>query len=271
MILKPLLHPLYIIKLLIRNKKQFISFTIADISQLYAGSVLGIFWAIIYPIIQLIIYALLYAVIFKVRPAQMSEYQYTIFVMSGLLPVIYFGLALTGGLVSITNKKNFLLNTILPPELIVLSSILVSQVGPFFGIIVVFVVSILMGLTSPLLIPGLIIMWLILTIGLYGIGLILSLINLVVKDLQHSISLLIMVLTVLSPFAYTEDMVPGSLKFILALNPLTYFIKSFQDIVVWGHYPSANHVLPSCIIAFFLFFIGSAFFRKSKFAFFDNM
>ena len=271
MLLKLLLHPINIIKLLFINKKQFISFTIADLSQLYAGSILGILWAVVFPLIQLIIYAFLYAVIFKVRPAQMSEYNYTVFVMSGLLPVIYFGQSLSAGLTCIASKKNFLLNSILPPELIVLSTIFVSQVGPFFGICIVFIVALLMGLTSPLLIPALLIMWLILTIAMYGISLILSLINLVVKDLQHSISLLIMVLTVLSPFAYTEDMVPRSLKFILAINPLTYFIKSFQDIVVWGHNPSLNHFFPSCTIAFFLFFVGSIFFRKSKYAFFDSM
>ena len=271
MLLKTLLHPLNILKLLTKNRKQFVSFTIADLTQLYAGSILGIFWAIIYPFIQLIIYALLYAVIFKVRPAQMSEYNYTVFVMSGLLPVIYFGQALSAGLTSITSKKNFLLNSILPPELIVLSSIIVSQIGPLFGIFVVFIVGLLMGLTSPLLLPGLLIMWIILTIALYGIGLIFSLINLVVKDLQHSISLLIMVLTVLSPFAYTEDMVPGSLRFILAINPLTYFIKSFQDIIVWGHYPSLSNFLLSLTIAFFLILVGSIFFRKSKYAFFDYM
>ena len=65
-----------------------------------------------------------------------------------------------------------------------------------------------------------------------GIGWVLALVCLILKDVQHGISLVIMSLFFLSPFAYTPEMVPQGLKFIL-----------LQSDVIFCHDISANYLL----------------------------
>jgi lipopolysaccharide transport system permease protein len=266
---RPAAIPFKFFTLLYKYRFRFFAFSRADFAQQYAGSLMGAFWALLFPLIQLLIYAVLYAVIFKVRPPGMSEYIYTVFVLSGLLPVLCFSQSTSASLTSISSKKLFLLNAILPPELIVLSSVLLAQIGPAIGLIVVTTIALCMSLTSIGFIIPLFALWILLLLSLSGLGLFLSLLNIVVKDLQHSISLVLMVFTVLSPFAFTSEMVPSSLRVIILLNPLSYYIRSFQDIIVYNQLPSLYHILPALAITGFLFTAGTLFFSRAKYAFFD--
>ena len=75
-------------------------------------------------------------------------------------------------------------------------------------------------------------------LGLLGLAWILSLINIVLRDLTQLIGIPFILLFIASPIAYTTDKVPPSLKFILLLNPLAYYIIAYHAVIA-GELPSA--------------------------------
>jgi lipopolysaccharide transport system permease protein len=242
-----------------------------DIRQQYTGSIFGVFWAVLFPLLQLSIYAALYTVIFKVRPSGLTEFSYTLLVFSGLVPLLAFGQALVAATNSLTASKNLLLNTVFPAELIPLRAALSAHVPTLFGLAITILFGFALGRTSwqaVFLVP---VFWLLLLMFAIGIGWMLSLLTLVARDIQHSIGLIIMLATVLSPFAFTPEMVPNALKPLIYLNPLSYFVLTFQQLICYGAWPDPVAASGSIILGLGSFFLGFYVFRRAKYVFFDYL
>ena len=78
-----------------------------------------------------------------------------------------------------------------------------------------------------------------------------------------------MALLIVSPIAYTESMVPESLKLVIYFNPLSYYIMALHDVVVFGRIPSKAILIGVTGFGFLSFSLGFFVFQKAKKVFFD--
>lgn len=240
-----------------------------DVRQTFVGSAIGTAWVVVLPILQLGIYAGLYSIIFKIRVSDLSTTGYIVLVFSGLVPLMAFSNAITGATTSLSTNKNLLLNTVFPAELIPLRAALSAHAPSLFGLLLTLIVGYASGHTSWYAIFFVPIFWLLLLMFSVGLGWLFSLLSLVARDVQHSLSLIIMLLFVLSPFAYTPDMVPAALKPIVYLNPLSYFVLSFQQLICYGVLPDAAVATGAILLGVGGFSLGFIVFQKAKYVFFD--
>ena len=242
---------------------------IHDVRQRYIGSVFGSLWVLLFPLLQLCIYAGLYTFIFKIRVSGLSEMGYTLLVFSGLVPLMAFNEALTAATSSLSANKSLLLNTVFPAELIPLRAALAAHVTSLSGLAITLMIGFALGKTSwqaVLLVP---VFWVLLLMFAIGIGWMLSLFSLVARDIQQVLGLVIMLLFVLSPFAYTPDMVPITLKPFIYLNPLSYFVLTFQQLICYGAWPDAVPAVGAVILGLGIFLLGFSVFQRAKYVFFD--
>lgn len=240
-----------------------------DVRQRYTGSAFGSLWAVLFPLLQLGIYAGLYTFIFKVRPAGLTEMGYVLLVFSGLVPLMAFSEALNASTSSLSANKNLLLNTVFPAELIPLRAAISAQVTSIIGLTFTLFIGFALGRTSwqaILLVP---VFWVFLLMFVTGIGWMFSLFSLVARDIQYGLGIFTMLLFVLSPFAYTPEMVPPALKPIIYLNPLSYFVLTFQKLICYGTWPEPTAALGAAILAFGSFLVGFTVFQRAKYVFFD--
>lgn len=240
-----------------------------DVRQRYVGSLFGVLWAALFPFLQLSIYAGLYTVIFKVRPSGLTEWGYVLLVFSGLVPLMAFNEILAAATNSLSANKNLLLNTVFPAELIPLRAALAAHVPSVFGLMITLALGFGLGRTgwqAVILVP---VLWMLLVMFAIGIGWMLSLLSLVARDIQHGLSLVTMLLIILSPFAYTPEMVPPLLKPIIYLNPLSYFVLSFQQVLCYGSWPDFAHLSGAVVLGLGSFFMGFLVFQRAKHIFFD--
>lgn len=240
-----------------------------DVAQQYTGSVLGMLWVVLFPLLQLSVYAALYTMIFKVRPAGLTEVSYTLLVFSGLVPLMAFSQSLVTASSSLIANKNLLLNTVFPSELIPVRAAIAAHMPTLIGLIITLVLGVVLERTNWLAVIFIPILWISLMMFAIGLGWILSLLSLIAKDIQQAIGLILMLVIVLSPFAYTPDMVPRSLKFIIYFNPLSYFVLSFQQIIVYGVPPDPLISTVALGLGLGSFFLGFIVFQKAKSIFFD--
>ncbi len=189
----------------------------------------------------------------------------SVFWASSLLAFNAFVTAAAG---SLATNKSVLLNAVFPSELIPLRAGIAAHVPNVSGLILTIVLAVGLGHASPSILY-VSLLWALLILFSSGIGLILSLITLVAKDVQQILGLVLMLTTVLSPFAYTPDMVPTSLKFIILLNPLSYFVVCFQQVVVYGTAPDSIPFAVATFLGLGGFLFGFYAFIKAKFIFFD--
>lgn len=250
-------------------RKRVLEGVMHDVRQRYIGSVFGSLWAVLFPFLQLSIYAGLYSFIFKIRPAGLTEMGYVVLVFSGLVPLMAFNEALTAATSSLSSNRNLLLNTVFPAELIPVRAAVAAQITSFIGLIITLVAGYALGRTSwhaILLVP---VFWLLLLMFAMGLGWVFSLLSLVARDIQHALGLVIMLLFVLSPFAYTPEMVPATLKPLIYLNPLSYFVLTFQQLICYGTWPDPVAATGSVVLGLGTFFAGFSIFQRAKYVFFD--
>ena len=237
--------------------------TFGDLKTRYAGSILGVGWTILTPFVMLVIYAVIYLVIFKVRVPNLTPVKYVLLIFSGLVPFLMTSEAITSAVNSIVANRAILTNTVFPVDLLPVKSVFSSQitmlVGMSFTLLTLIVTRDLSWVVF--LLP---VIWIFHVLAIIGFSWILSLINLGFRDIGNIINLGMVVLMVLSPIAYTREMVPASLKLMLLINPLAYYILAYQDILVTGRIPETGTIAFIIIFSTGAFLFGGWLFYRLK-------
>jgi homopolymeric O-antigen transport system permease protein len=237
--------------------------TLNDLRQRYAGSLLGLGWAILAPLLVLTIYAVIYLEIFRIRVATLDSREYVIYVFCGLVPYLATAEAIGQGVTAVISNKSVLNNTVFPIDLTPIKPVLAVQAVMASGMTIVLAGAFATGNVHPTLVL-LPVIWALNALWLAGINWLLSLLNVIFRDLQNLVGSVLMVMLVASPIAYTPDMVPPSLKLLLALNPFAYFVVAYQQVVMLGIWPSTPHLIILVVMSLATFALGSWFFWRTK-------
>ncbi|WP_431220446.1 ABC transporter permease [Leifsonia xyli] len=202
-----------------------------DLKSRYKDSVLGFVWTLVRPLTQLLIYAI---VIGKVLGAAKGIPDFAIYVFTGLTAYGLFSEIIGGTTASIVGNAGLIKKIYLPREIFPLAS--VGSAG--FNFLIQF--AILLGATiaigkPPLhaetwyLIPS------VLLLLLYGtaFGLLLSAVNVYLRDIQYLVEVILLLLLWASPIVYSWSMVAkalghGILLDIYTDNPVTLAVLGFQ-------------------------------------------
>jgi len=234
-----------------------------ELKARYAGSIFGMGWAILTPLLLLALYAGVYLLVLQVQAPGLSSGQYVLLIFSGLVPFLMTSEALVGGVGAVVANKAVLSNTVFPIDLVPAKAVLLSQLPMVVGFATILIALVVSGSVSwPIvLLP---VIWGLHVVGLIGLAWILSLVNLVFRDLQSLMSLALMGLMIVSPIAYTPEMVPASLRILLILNPFAYFVTAYQGVVILGRLPAWWHWLVLVAMSVGLFVLGGTFFSRAK-------
>lgn len=242
--------------------------TVAELRQRYAGSLIGLFWLGLSPMLLMAFYSFVYLGVFRVRPVAMSANEYVLYILAGLIPFLGLSEALAVGATSLSLNKAILLNTVFPSELVPVRAVLVSQATTAVGLALTVFVALFMGKLSwtTLLVP---MVWFLQVMFVVGIVWVLSLASLVFRDIQQSLNFVTMALLIVTPIAYTVDMVPPTLRAVVYLNPLSYFVFAFHDLIVFGKAPATVMVSIMVVLALSSYGAGFHIFQRAKKVFFD--
>jgi lipopolysaccharide transport system permease protein len=256
--------------LLWRNRRTLAQTTASDIRARYAGSVIGMAWTVLYPLLFLGCYAVVYIYIFKVRVAVFDADEYVVLIFCGLIPFLAFSESLGAGTSTVVANAHLIKNTLFPIELFPVKAVLASQATQAVGLGLLLIAVALVGrLTScVVLLPVVLTLQLLFTMGVLWIF---SSTNALIRDLQSMVAIMILLLMMVSPIAYTEDMVPANLRPLLKLNPLAYFIGAYQDILFRGQLPRPQMLVGLPLLSLGTFYLGYWSFGRIKGVFTDNV
>jgi lipopolysaccharide transport system permease protein len=185
-----------------------------ELQARYAGSHLGRFWVFLAPLLLLVVYSVTYVAIFHTKIAGLTTWEYVFFIFSGLVPYLMAAEALANGVVAVLSNKSVLNNTVFPIDLTPVKSVLVAQATMIVGLVVTIIGSAAVGDLhwTVLLLP---VLWMLQIMGLIGITWFISLLNVLFRDIQNLLTPVLMIILIISPYAYTADIVPNSLKHLI--------------------------------------------------------
>jgi lipopolysaccharide transport system permease protein len=236
-----------------------------DLRVRYAGSLLGLGWVALGPLLILGVYSLVYLEVFKVRTnaLHLTGPAFVIYIFCGLVPYLTVAEALSRGVGSVITNKAVLNNTVYPIDLTPVQAALGAQLVLAVGMPLVVVGAILTGHTHATLV-AVPVVWALMFLWLVGVNWILAMLNVAFRDLQNLLTVILMILLVASPFAYTPSQLAPAVRLIVYVNPFAYFVLAYQDLIVRGQLPDAWHTAVLVLMPLATFALGSWFFSKAK-------
>jgi lipopolysaccharide transport system permease protein len=102
-----------------------------------------------------------------------------------------------------------------------------------------------------------------------GTGWILSSLGVLIRDVSHGLGLLLQLVPFVTPVFYPLDALPGGVRQVLRLNPLTSIVENLRGIILWGRAPNWEEWLVWVLIASLVFVAGYRWFAYTRFDFAD--
>jgi lipopolysaccharide transport system permease protein len=218
---------------LARDRALFRNFFRRELFSRYLGSVSGMAWAFLHPLALLAVYHFVFTTVF--RAGQMDGKSFLLFVAVALWPWLAAQEALQRGTVSIAGYAGLIRKVAFPHELIVYASVAATLVLQFIGYLVVLLVLALFG--EPVRFEGLLLalpLWLILAVAITGLSLGLAALQVFIKDIEHILLPVLMILMYLTPILYPLSLVPASMRPWVAANPFGYLVDRLRDALLEG-------------------------------------
>jgi len=257
-------------RLIIKNRHMLVNLTVSDLKAKYAGSVLGLLWMFFYPLLLLAAYSFVYIFIFQARFGQMGSLEYVMLIFSGLMPFLGFTEGLAVSIVSVTSNASIVKNTMFPVEILPVKAVFFAQCTQTVGFVILTIATAVTGRVSVFTSAALLV-WVFQIIFGIGLGWLFACLNIYFRDLQNMINLITLFLMMISPIAYTVDMVPAGLQPYLKINPLYYFISAYQDCFIAGCFPRYGVLWKLAVISLVVFWFGYFLFSRLKAVFADNI
>jgi lipopolysaccharide transport system permease protein len=220
----------------------------------YKGTVGGILWSLLQPLFLLSVYTFAFGIVLRMRwSATGSAEEYALMLFAGLIPYNAFSDSLSSAPTLITSQPNFVKKIRFPLELLSVVSVLTTVMHSLIALTIwVAGYALLIG-TPPIGVLCFPLIYLALIPILLGVSWLLAALGVFLRDTTQLTALLAHTLLFLTPIFYRQDNAPERLRWLLALNPLTYLIEALRAILFRGEPPAAEgfllYILLSLIFA----------------------
>ena len=222
---------------LYRYRVLVVSLVTRELKARYRGSLLGFLWTVLNPLLLMAVYALVfrYYIRFDVE-------NYTVFLLCGILPWIYFSTSLSEGTNSILAGGSLITKSLFPPQVLPTVTVLSQLVNYVLSlpILLFFILLYDIPLHATLLaMPAILALQ---TLFTWGFVMALAALNVHFRDIQHILGNLLLLWFFLCPIIYPAAQIPEGLRFLQYLNPIGLMIETYHGIFLLGRLPSTLDV-----------------------------
>jgi len=244
-----------------RDRALLANFLRRELTTRYLGSVTGFAWALLSPLALLAVYYFVFTHIF--RATGFAGPSFLAFVAVALWPWLAAQEALQRGAVSIAGYGGMIRKVAFPHELIVLASVAATFVLQFAGYLAILAVLRIAG--EPIHLRGLLIalpVWAVLLVGVAGLTFFVAALQVFVKDVEHVLMPLLMMLMYLTPILYPLTLVPEGVRPWVAANPFNWVVGRLRDGLLEGRLSLQPSDALAVAISIALFVVGRWVFRR---------
>lgn len=230
----------------------------------FARSRLGGLWMIIHPLSQVAIYALILSNVLAAKlPGIDNKYAYALYLMAGVLAWNLFSEIVARCLNLFIEQGNLMKKMRFPRialPVIVVGSCLLNNLLLFVAVLVVFAA---LGQMPSLEMFWLLPLTVVVTAFAVGLGLVLGVLNVFVRDIGQVVPIILQVWFWFTPIVYSINIIPDYLRGMMTGNPMFSIVNAYHDVLVYQVSPGLNELAVTVAIAFSLMLLGLFMFRRS--------
>jgi ABC-type polysaccharide/polyol phosphate export permease len=220
-----------------------------ELKSRYKRSVLGWMWSLINPASSLLIYTLVFGTVLRIPPPTAGNgtlNNFALYLFSALIIWNFFNAVVVGSMGSLIGAGPLLKKVYFPPECPAIANVLTVLSQTVIEALILVLVMVIVGNTAWtfLLFPYLLVL---LAMFSMGIGLVLSLLNVYLRDINYLVgigmNLLFYGTPIVYPITLVEKNAPDWALWLVRLNPLTQFVGASQQIFYLLEVPSPSRLL----------------------------
>ena len=245
--------------------------TAREVKSRYKQSVLGYFWVILSPLAQMLVMSFAFSIILRIPTNAAANIPYSIFLFVGLLPWLFFNNSLSASTNSLVGSSNLITKIYFPRTILVLSTISAKFIDFLFSISVLVVYMVIYSIPVTWNILWVIPIFFIQQIFTLGLSLFTSAANLLYRDIQYLLNMIILLWFYATPIIYPADIVPEKYKFVFQVNPMAVIINAYRQVVLGGGEPKYSSLIIALAVSIIIFFIGFSYFKSREKIFADNI
>lgn len=245
----------------VRDRALFTNFFRRELTTRYLGSITGLAWAFVHPLVLLVVYHFVFTTVF--RTERFGNESFLAFVAVALWPWLAAQEGIQRGATSLTSYAGLIRKVAFPHELVVYASVCATLVLQLAGYLIVLAALVAYG--EPLHLAGLLLaipLWIVLAIGVVGITLFFAAIQVFVRDVEHVLMPVLMILMYLTPILYPLKLVPESMRPWVAVNPFSWLVGRLRDALLEGRLAPEWGDAIAVVVALALYFCGRWVFRR---------
>ena len=233
-----------------------------DFTKKYKRTILGMLWSILGPLMTLGVMALVFTQFF----GKTIEH-YVIYMFCGNLIFSYFKESTVTGMTALYDNAGIFSKVNVPKYMFLLSKNVSSLINFGINLLVLFLFC---------LIDGVAFSWkyivLLYPIGCLvafnlGMGLILSALFLMFRDLKYLYDVFTLLLMYVSAIFYSIDSYPQNIQYLFYLNPVYVYITYFRTVILNGEIPSLGLHLLAAVNALIVLGLGALIYKKKNYKF----
>ena len=225
---------------LVESRELVVNLTLRELRGKYKRSVLGWAWSLLNPLASMAIFTMVFSYFLKIDapkgvPSGLQSFPF--YLIIGLLPWNYLSNGMNGSMGALIANSNLVKKVYFPREVLIFANVSSNIVTLLIEMGVLVVALLVVGnFVLPWLVP-VVLLIVIQTVFVLGIGLILSVLNVYFRDVQHLIGIVLQLWFYATPIVYPITVVPARVRTFYDLNPMVRFVEAYRDCLYDLHWP----------------------------------
>lgn len=242
-----------------------------EVKARYKQSVLGYFWVILNPLAQMLVMSFAFSIILRIPTNASSNIPYSVFLFVGLLPWTLFANSLGSSCASLVGSAPLITKVYFPRTILVLSTIIAKIIDFLFATTVLITYMFYYHIPININILWVIPIFIIQHILTLGLSLFFAAANLLYRDIQYLLGLILTLWMYLTPVIYPADIVPEQYKIVFQLNPMSVIINAYRQTILGGGAPNYSSLLIALFVSITILILGFSYFKSREEIFADNI
>jgi len=215
---------------------------VRDLRSRYAGSGLGLLWAVANPILWMLLYTGVFSLVLRV-PVEAGYGSFPEFLMAGLLPWMAIQEGISRSASALVDNAPMVKKTVFPLEMLVLSVVIAAVVNELIALAILGLYVGLLGHLQAqwllLLVPALALQVLL----TFGLGCLAATLTTFVRDTAHALNIALTVAFYATPIVYPAALVPARLRPLVEANPIAHLVDLYRRAFTLHTAPTSASVL----------------------------
>lgn len=259
---------------LVDGRELLANLTLRELRGKYKRSMLGWSWSLVNPLATMAIFTVVFLYFLRV-PVPRGEPSglrvFALFLLCGLLPWNFLANGVTGSMGAILGNANLIKKVYFPRELLVAATVASWTVSLLVELGVLAVVMLVAGNSVLPWLPGLVVLVALQAVFVLGLGLLLGVLNVYFRDVQHFVGIVLQIWFYATPVVYPLSVVPRTgevlgrevpIAFLYGLNPMVRFVEAYRSLLYHVRAPALADIAYLAAVSVGLLALGLVVFSR---------